>query len=116
MNARHFLLLLLALSLTGCAGDTPRPDAKLVHFTGGIPLHPETRGCEYTREWMQEAHDMNSSLNWDSLMSNSVHATRVAQAKVRRELEQCADGSVLQSEPKSDGESPQGQNTSPPVS
>ena len=69
--------------------DAPRPDAKLVHFTGGIPMHPETKGCEYTEQWMQEARDMNTTQTWPGLMGHSVHAQRVMQAKIRRDIE-CA--------------------------
>lgn len=71
--------------------DRPRDDAKLVHFTGGIPIHPETKGCEYTLEWMVEAKNMNTTDVWTGLMARSVHAKRVMQAKVQRELE-CAVG------------------------
>lgn len=57
--------------------DAPRDDAKLVHFTAGIPIHPETQGCEYTQEWMDEAQRSCSTKNWASLMAQSVHAARV---------------------------------------
>lgn len=57
--------------------DAPRDDAKLVHFTAGIPMHPETQGCEYTAEWMQDAQRACATQNWTSLMAQSVHAARV---------------------------------------
>lgn len=71
--------------------DEPRPDAKLVHFTGGIPLHPETKGCEYTEQWGQEARDMNTTQTWGPLMGHSVHARRVMQDRIRREVECAAE-------------------------
>lgn len=57
--------------------DRPRDDAKLVHFTAGIPIHPEIHGCEYTTHWMREADAMNRSRDWDYLMGRSVHAPMV---------------------------------------
>lgn len=52
-----------------------REDASLVHFTQGVPAFPETRGCEYTEQWMTEHKSMNSAEPWVTLMGNSVHAT-----------------------------------------
>lgn len=57
--------------------DEPRHDAKLVHFTGGIPLFEETRGCEYSHEWMEEAREVMSSICWPDLMGGSVHREKV---------------------------------------
>jgi len=57
--------------------DKPNPDAKLVHFTQGIPAFPETQDCEFAAEWMQEANTAVSSKPWHVLMGNSVHAKPV---------------------------------------
>ena len=54
--------------------DDPRPDAKLVHFTQGIPAFPETESCAYSKEWRKEAMHMTSTRPWKELMGNSVHA------------------------------------------
>ena len=54
--------------------DTPRDDAKLVHFTKGIPIWPETQGCEYEKEWHEEMRDTISSVTYGDLMGRSVHA------------------------------------------
>src|SRR5689334_15144840 len=35
--------------------DEPRKDAKLAHYTQGIPAFPETETSEYAQEWMEEA-------------------------------------------------------------
>jgi len=56
--------------------DKPQ-DAKIVHFTQGIPCFPEVSGCEYTDEWMDEAQIVCSALPWEMLMGNSVHAQPV---------------------------------------
>lgn len=58
-----------------CVGyDTPNPQAKLVHYTQGVPFHPEVAGCEYHDEWYAERDNMCASIDWTSLMGNSVHA------------------------------------------
>lgn len=59
--------------------DEPNPNAKLVHFTAGIPCWPETKDCEFSQEWHQEARLANSSVSWEELMGPSVHVNRVKQ-------------------------------------
>lgn len=54
--------------------DPPRPDAKAVHFTQGLPIFPETEGSEYREEWLTEHKAMNSTRPWQETMGNSVHA------------------------------------------
>lgn len=58
----------------------PRPDAKVVHFTAGIPCWPETENCEYAEEWKREFQIMNSTVSWQELMGNSVHVDKVKRA------------------------------------
>jgi len=57
--------------------DTPRRDAKLVHFTQGLPCFKETAGCEYHKEWLYEQKLCNSTVPWSVLMGVSVHAKPV---------------------------------------
>lgn len=57
--------------------DEPRPDAKLVHFTQGVPCFPETAKSEYGDTWNKHAQEAMSSLPWAQLMGNSVHAAPV---------------------------------------
>lgn len=52
--------------------DEPQ-DAKIVHFTKGIPVWPQTMGCEYADEWHQERRLMMSTVSFDELMGRSVH-------------------------------------------
>ncbi len=54
--------------------DEARNDAKLVHYTQGIPCFPETLTSEYADDWHKEHRMVNSSLPWMELMGNSVHA------------------------------------------
>ena len=54
--------------------DTPRDDAKIVHFTKGIPIWPETQECEYAQQWHEEMRDTVSSVSYADLMGRSIHA------------------------------------------
>lgn len=56
--------------------DEPK-QAKMVHYTQGIPLFPEVSDCEYAEEWRKEALRCNSSVSWKELMGPSVHAKPV---------------------------------------
>ncbi len=61
-----------------CVGyEKPRPDAKIAHYTQGIPYFPEVRGCEYTDEWMSDLRTATSTQPWVRLMGNSVHAQKL---------------------------------------
>lgn len=53
--------------------DAPNPNAKLVHFTQGIPIWPETKDCEYADEWRAMANQSMSSVSFEALMGKSVH-------------------------------------------
>ncbi len=57
--------------------DELNPNAKLVHFTQGVPAYPETKDCEFGKEWRQMASSAFSSVSWGELMGNSVHAQAV---------------------------------------
>lgn len=54
--------------------DKPRDDAKLLHYTQGIPIFPETIDSDYKKDWVDIHEYMNSSVPWVTLMGNSVHA------------------------------------------
>jgi hypothetical protein len=56
--------------------DEPK-DAKIVHFTAGLPCWPETWNCPYAEEWREELKHVNSTVSWDALMGQSVHADLV---------------------------------------
>lgn len=68
-----------------CVGyDVPNADAKLVHFTQGIPAHPELRECEFAGEWLRYHQLSNSTAPWGELMGKSVHARWVGTVPVPR--------------------------------
>ena len=58
--------------------DNARPDAQLVHFTQGVPAHPEVAGCEFHSEWVAERDAMCTTQGWTELMGHSVHAKTLA--------------------------------------
>ncbi len=51
----------------------PMPDAKLVHFSMGIPVWPETAKSEFAKEWWDTFKRMNSTVSFQELMGRSVH-------------------------------------------
>lgn len=57
--------------------DTPNPDAKLVHFTQGVPAWPETMQCEHAGEWRSTVLELIQAKPWAEIMGNSVHAKPV---------------------------------------
>ena len=63
--------------------DAPRDDAKLVHFTQGVPAYPETEDCEYGDEWRRAVRESLGSVPWAELMGNSVHDEPVIERLVR---------------------------------
>ncbi|HEX5093569.1 MAG TPA: hypothetical protein VFV84_12865 [Burkholderiales bacterium] len=63
-----------------CVGyDAPDPQAKLIHFTQGIPCWPETEDCEHAETWREEYRHLNGTVSWQELMGRSVHAKHVLQ-------------------------------------
>lgn len=57
--------------------DEPNPDAKIIHFTCGIPCFPETQDHEYGVEWRWEMQSANNTVTWREIMGSSVHVERV---------------------------------------
>ncbi len=57
--------------------DKPNPEAKLIHYTQGIPAFPETQDCEFTDDWRKVANLSHATVPWKVLMGNSVHAKPV---------------------------------------
>jgi hypothetical protein len=53
--------------------DKPNPDAKIVHFTQGIPAFKETWDCEFADEWRKELDATRSTVSWEDIMGKSVH-------------------------------------------
>lgn len=57
--------------------DEPIENPKLIHYTQGIPLFPETRNSDYAKDWELALNDANMAISWDQLMGNSVHAEQL---------------------------------------
>ncbi len=62
--------------------DAPRSDAKLIHYTQGMPIYEETSGSEYREEWLAEHKASNSTSPWQQLMARSVHSARTADGRI----------------------------------
>ena len=54
--------------------DAPRRDAKVVHYTAGVPEFQEVGACEHASEWHREKRLALHSCSWLELMGKSVHA------------------------------------------
>ena len=70
-----------------CVNYTQPTNAKLYHYTEGIPCWPETMGAQEDVYWEKEHKVMNSTVQWRELMGNSVHAERTLKRLRER---QCA--------------------------
>ena len=66
--------------------DAPRTDAKLVHYTQGMPIYEETSGSEYRDAWLTEHKKSNATSPWQELMAHSVHAGRTADGRIVAKL------------------------------
>ena len=58
-------------------------DAKLIHYTQGIPIWPETRACDYATEWQAEYAHLRSTCSFQTLMGSSVHVPKMQHVKVK---------------------------------
>ncbi len=59
-----------------CGYGPTDPHAKLLHFTRGIPIWPETRGSFEDSVWIKEAKFAGSTCSYAELMGNSIHENR----------------------------------------
>jgi len=58
--------------------DEPNPGAKIVHFTMGVPIHPEISGCEFSDEYVAMLQGgVLTTAPWQQLMGQSKHAKHV---------------------------------------
>lgn len=62
-----------------CVGYEKEREAKLYHYTQGIPVWSETRGNPEDQHWMTEYGHMVYTVDWKELMGNSIHAKPVLQ-------------------------------------
>jgi hypothetical protein len=69
-----------------CVNRTEPEQAKLYHFTEGIPLWDEVRGSPLDSAWDDEYEDAKSTVSWVQLMGNSVHARPVLHRFLKRKF------------------------------
>lgn len=75
----------LPLEWNHCVGYAPtRMDAKLFHFTQGIPIWYEVAGLPEDDVWLEEYREMVKTVGWKDLMATSVHAKPTIQRLLTR--------------------------------
>lgn len=57
---------------------------KLIHYTAGIPIWPETRDCKFADVWHKYHQAANGSVSFQALMGTSVHTKKVASGEINR--------------------------------
>lgn len=68
-----------------CVGYAePNEDAKLFHYTQGLPCWEESSGLDEDHHWNTEYECMNFTVGWDELLGKSKHAPAVLQRMMRR--------------------------------
>lgn len=65
--------------------DAPK-EAKLIHYTQGIPAYIETIECEYADLWHHWHQYSNYTQPWEKLMGGSIHAVEVNGRKMPKFL------------------------------
>ena len=63
--------------------NTPCERPKLIHYTGGIPIWPETHDSKHADIWHKYHAGMNASVEYNALMANSVHDRIIKQGAHR---------------------------------
>lgn len=66
-----------------CVGYHDPKDAKLYHYTEGIPFWPECRGLPEDRFWFEEYQAMVKSVDWIDLHAHTKHFPNVMQRMLR---------------------------------
>jgi hypothetical protein len=69
-----------------CVNRMEATEAKLYHYTEGIPLWDEVRGSPLDQIWLDEYEDAKSTVPWVQLMGNSVHARPVLHRFLKRKF------------------------------
>lgn len=58
-----------------CIGYEPAdPEAKIVHYTTGIPVFEEVEGLGHETTWRDELRAATATVPWQDIMGGSVHA------------------------------------------
>jgi hypothetical protein len=67
-----------------CVGYMEPKDAKLYHYTQGLPCFHETQGLPEDEHWLREREHMLSTVSWGALMGKSKHAQHVLKRMLLR--------------------------------
>jgi len=62
----------------------PEIEPKLIHYTQGVPLWPETADGGFREPWVEEAQIAMSAEPWANIMGRSVHAQPVVERLQRQ--------------------------------
>lgn len=55
--------------------DLPNPDAKIIHYTKGMPCYTETKACEHSSSWQAAHRSANQIAPLAEILGKSVHQT-----------------------------------------
>jgi hypothetical protein len=69
-----------------CVNKTPDAEAKLYHYTEGLPVWDEVRNGPLDAHWFIERDAMNHTVSWRELMGGSVHAEPVIKRYIARKF------------------------------
>lgn len=61
--------------------DRVEKQPRLIHYTCGVPIWPETENCDFAREWRHERNVMLNSVTFAELMGPSVHVEHMKRAQ-----------------------------------
>jgi hypothetical protein len=67
-----------------CVGYAEPKEAKLYHYTQGLPCWYESSGLPEDEAWHEERKLMNHTVSWKELMGRSVHAKPVLERLFQR--------------------------------
>ena len=65
-------------------------NAKLLHYTQGVPFFEETCNFDDVDPWLDAKHDANTADSWESIMGQTVHAEKVRERVNQRKLQETA--------------------------
>ncbi len=67
-----------------CVSYVEPKEAKLYHYTQGLPCFPETKGLPEDRHWEEARRAANGTVSWNELMGKSVHREPVLRRMLER--------------------------------
>lgn len=76
--------------LVGYDDEADAANAKIIHYTQGVPAYPETKDCLLAGEWIKALQRACSTVPWVQLMGPSVHAKPVMERLASQQKEHAA--------------------------